>query len=233
LNTDEERTLFLESYSHTYLKEEIIAEQIIRKDRPFRLFLEVAAQSNGEVLNYSKIAHDIGVDSKTVRSYFEILEDTLVGFFLPAYHRSLRKQQSTSPKFYLFDTGVKRALDRALDIPLRHGTYAFGRAFEHFVILEMYRLNSYHRKNFRFYHLLTKDGAEIDLLIERPGKPLALVEIKSAEEVDSRHIRTLKRFAEELSEADAFCLSRDPQPRRIDSVQILPWDIGLKRLGLE
>jgi predicted AAA+ superfamily ATPase len=139
---------------------------------------------------------------------------------------------SLSPKFYLFDTGVKRALDRTLDIPLRPGTYAFGRAFEHFVILEMHRLNSYFRKNFRFYHLLTKDGAEIDLLIERPGKPLALVEIKSADEVSPRHIRTLERFAKEMSDVEAFCLSRDPQPRRVDSVQVLPWAVGLDKLGL-
>ena len=101
----------------TYLKEEIVAEQIVRRLDPFRHFLEVAAQSNGSIVNYANIARDVGADPKTVLSYFGILEDTLVGFLLPAFHRSIRKQQRSNPKFYYFDTGVKRSLDRTLGVP--------------------------------------------------------------------------------------------------------------------
>ena len=230
--SDEERALFLEAYCHTYLKEEILAEQLIRRERPFRLFLEVAAQSNGEILNYSNIASDIGVDSKTVKSYFQILEDTLVGFLVPGYHRSLRKQQTLSPKFYLFDTGVKRALAGALSLPLQPRTYDFGRAFEHFIVAEAHRLNSNLRRGFRFYHLLTKDRAEIDLVIERPGRPLALVEIKSAVDVGDRHLRTIQRFASELDDAEAFCLSREATARQVGKVRVLPWMDGLAEIGL-
>jgi predicted AAA+ superfamily ATPase len=111
------------------LKEEIWNEQIIRKLEPFSYFLEVAAQMNGRVLNFSKIGRDIGVDTKTVQSYFQILEDTLLGYFLPSFHRSVRKRQLTNPKFYFFDTGVKRALERSLTVPLLPQTYAFGEAF--------------------------------------------------------------------------------------------------------
>jgi predicted AAA+ superfamily ATPase len=108
---------------------EIWNEQIIRKLEPFSYFLEVAAQMNGRVLNFSKVGRDIGVDTKTVQSYFQILEDTLLGYFLPSFHRSVRKRQLANPKFYFFDTGVKRALERSLIVPLLPQTYAFGEAF--------------------------------------------------------------------------------------------------------
>ncbi|MFQ5628705.1 MAG: ATP-binding protein, partial [bacterium] len=117
---------YLEAFSRTYLKEEVWNEQIIRKLEPFSYFLEVAAQMNGKVLNFSKIARDIGVDTKTVQSYFQILEDTLLGFLVPPFHRSVRKRQLTNPKFYFFDAGVKRALERTLTVSLLPQTYAFG-----------------------------------------------------------------------------------------------------------
>ena len=231
LSSQEEKGLFLDAYCHTYLREEIIAEQLVRKVTPFRRFVEVAAQSNGDVINYSRIADDVGIDSKTVRSYFEILEDTLLGFLLPAYHRSIRKQQSSNPKFYLFDCGVQRSLARTLEIPLKAGTYEYGRSFEHFVVLEMFRLNSYQRKKFRFSYLRTKDGAEIDTILDRPGKPLALVEIKSATNVAQRHLTTLQRFATDIPNSEAFCLCQEPQPRKVGNIHILPWQRGLDMLG--
>jgi predicted AAA+ superfamily ATPase len=230
LKKQEEKSLFLEAYCHTYLKEEIRVEQLVRALNPFRLFLEIAAQMNGQVLNFSKIAEDIGVDSKTVKSYYHILEDTLVGFFLPAFHRSLRKQQITSPKFYLFDCGVKRALERNLDIPLREGTYEFGKAFEHFILTEIVRLNHYQRKNFRLSYFLSKDGVEIDLILDRPGKPLALVEIKSGKNVTPRQLSPLLRISKDIPGAEAICLCREESPRKVGKVAVLPWMEGLERL---
>ena len=141
LESAEDKRAYLRAYALTYLKEEIVAEQIIRRLDPFREFLEVAAQSNGAIVNYTNIARDVGADPKSVISYFSILEDTLVGYLLPAYHRSIRKQQSANPKFYYFDTGVKRSLQRTLDVPLRTGTYEYGKAFEHFVITQILHLS--------------------------------------------------------------------------------------------
>ena len=92
----------------------------------------------------------------------------------------MRKQQRLSPKFYLFDCGVKRALDLTLDIRLKEGTYEYGRAFEHFLIAEIYRLNSYLRKKYKLSYLQTKQGQEIDLVVERPDKKVFLLEIKAA-----------------------------------------------------
>lgn len=233
LSTPEEKREFLKAYTLTYLKEEIWSEQIVRKLEPFRRFLPIAAQANGEVLNFSNIAQDVGADTKTVQAYFEILSDTLVGFLLPAYHRSLRKQQRQNPKFYFFDIGVKRALDGTLVQAPVPNTYGFGKLFEHFVILEILRMNDYARKGYQPYYLRTKDQAEIDLILDRPGMPTALIEIKSSEKVDERDTRSLEIFLKTFKEAEGFCLSRDPYRKKIGNVLALPWQEGIEKLGLK
>lgn len=232
LDSDKEKAAYLRAYALTYLKEEITAEQIIRKLDPFREFLEIAAQSNGKIINYSKIANDVGVDTKTVISYFSILEETLIGFILPPFHKSIRKQQRSNPKFYFFDTGVKRSLERTLEVGLAGGTYAYGNAFEHFIIVEFIRLASYSRPDWRFSYLMTGAGTEIDLIIDRPGKPYAFIEIKSSEAVDERDTATLARFVRDFDKAEGFCISRDPLRKKIDGVLCLPWYDAPKELGL-
>ena len=220
---------FLRSYVQTYLKEEIVSEQIIRKLNPFRNFLQVAAQQNGQIISYSKISQDIGVDDKTVKNYFSILEDTLLGFFLPCYHKSVRKQQRQAPKFYFFDTGVKRALDKQLESPLAKNTYAYGNAFEHRVLLECFYLNEYLRKNFSFYYLRTKDHNEIDLIIERPGKTDILVEIKSAQQIQKRHTGRLSHFKKDWpTPCKAQIWSQEKTSKVIEKVECLFWKKALQ-----
>lgn len=228
----EEKRSFLQAYALTYLKEEVWGEQLVRRLDPFRRFLEIAAQCNGEIVNYTNIARDVGVDVKTVQSYFMILEDTLLGYFLEPYHTSVRKQQRQNPKFYWFDPGVKRALDRTLTQAVLPNTYGYGKAFEHWVILEAMRMNTYRQKDYRFSYLRSKDGAEIDLIVERPGAPVALIEIKSAEYVDERSTRSVERFAKDFPRAEVFCFSRDPSRKKIGDVVALPWNDGLHEIGL-
>ena len=232
LESAEEKRAYLRAYALTYLKEEIVAEQIIRRLDPFREFLEVAAQSNGAVVNYSNIARDVGADPKSVISYFSILEDTLVGFLLPAYHRSIRKQQSANPKFYYFDTGVRRSLQRTLDVPLRTGTYEYGKAFEHFVITQIVHLSRYRFPDWRLSYLRTGSGAEIDLVIERPGMPEALIEIKSSDRIDERNVRGLARFTGDFAQPLALCISMDPTRMRMGDVLCLHWRDALEELEL-
>jgi len=227
--TSDDKRMYLEAYGHTYLKEEIWNEQIVRKLEPFAHFLEVAAQCNGKILNFSKIGRDTGVDTKTVQSYYQILEDTLAGFILPAYHKSVRKRQTTAPKFYFFDTGIKRALDRTLSVELLPQTYAFGDAFEHFIILEIVRLSSYLQNDFRFSYLRTHEDAEVDLIVERPGKAPLLIEIKSSEQVDKAEIKSLERIAKDFGKCECICLSRDKVRRQSGNTLILPWQEGLKK----
>jgi predicted AAA+ superfamily ATPase len=232
LGDSKDKDQYLRAYALTYLKEEIVAEQLVRKLDPFRQFLEVAAQSNGKIVNFSKIAEDVGADTKTIQSYFSILEDTLVGILLPAYAGSIRKRQRSNPKFYFFDPGVKRALDRTLGVPIQEGTYAFGSAFEHFVILEAMRLSDYRANDWAFSYLRTKDDAECDLVIERPGLPTAIVEIKSTRRVRERDTAALQRFVPDFGACEAFCLTQDPHAKKIGDVECFPWQLGLEKLGL-
>jgi predicted AAA+ superfamily ATPase len=233
LESPEEKSDFLRSYALTYLKEEVWGEHLVRNLDPFRAFVEIAAQCNGELINYARIARDVGVDTKTVQSYFQILEDTLLAYTLEPYHRSVRKRQSQAPRFYLFDTGVCRALSRTLNVPLNPGTYAFGRAFEHFVVIEALRRNDYLRKDFRFSYLRTKDGAEVDLVIERPGQSTVFLEINSSLQVDPTDVRHIAAFARDLPGSEAICLSREPIPRIVSGVRVVPWDQGLDEIGLQ
>jgi predicted AAA+ superfamily ATPase len=228
----EDRADYLRAYSNTYLKEEIQAEQIVRKIPPFRAFLEVAAQSAGKIVNYSNIARDIDSDPVSVQSYFEILEDTLLGFQLKPFHESIRKRQRKNPKFFFFDLGVQRALSRMLTTQLVPKTSAFGNAFEQFLITEIHRLSSYRANDWAFFYLRTKDDAEVDLIIDRPGMPAAWIEIKSSDRIDESDVSSFQRLVRDARNAEAFCLSLDPVAKKIGSVQCLPWSTGLAELGL-
>ncbi len=219
---DEGKKDYLRAYAQTYLKEEIQQEGLIRDLPSFRRLLPIAATSNGELLSWSNFAQDVGVDAKTIRSYFEILEDTLIGFLLPAYSRSLRKRQKTHPKFYFFDPGVKRALSGQLNLELLPGTPEYGRAFEHFWILEIMRMAAYRKMDFSFSYFATHD-VEIDLVIERPGQALLFVEIKSAERVKDTEIRALNHLTLEIKNSRAICISRETERRKVDRVLVLPW----------
>jgi uncharacterized protein len=228
--TNEDKKRFLRAYTQTYLKEEILVEQLIRNLTPFRLFLPLAAQMNSQIINYSNIARDTGADPKTVQNYYQILVDTHIGFFLDPYHRSVRKVQKQSPKFYIFDTGVKRALQNMLNVQLQPQTSDFGDAFESWFICECMRLNHYQELDYQFYYLRTKDDVEVDLIIERPGKPQVLVEIKSSDRIDDRHIKSLLLFQKDFPDAELICVSRTVHKQVIERVQILPWKEALEYL---
>ncbi len=221
---------FLKSYALTYLKEEIQLEQFVRKIEPFRKFLDVAAQSNGEILNFARLAREAGIDQKSVERYFELLSDTLIGFYLEAYGTSVRKRQMKKPKFYFFDTGVCRALQNLLDVPPAPKTYGYGKCFEHYVILECIRLNDYYEKNFRFAYLRTKDGVEIDLVIERPGDSPVLVEIKSASTIDPADLHSLKGLRDSFKNPLCIVLCNEKDVRIKDGIHIYPWLEGLSRI---
>jgi predicted AAA+ superfamily ATPase len=230
LKNDEERMEFLQTYALTYLKEEIQLEQLVRNLDPFRRFLEVAAQSDGKVVNYLNIARDTGTDSKTVKSYYEILEDTLVGFYLESFHTSVRKRIKVSPKFYFFDLGVSRALSRQLTMKAAKSTSYYGELFERLVVLELYRQESYLNREYRLTFLQTEDHAEIDVVVERPGKPLALIEIKSTHQVREDMLRRLAHFQKDFPKASFYCFSNDPIEKKFGKISALPWRKGLSVL---
>lgn len=228
--SDDARRDFLRAYAHGYLREEIQAEQIVRNLDPFRRFLEVAAQGSGKVLNHALIARQVGGDPKTIQAWYQVLEDTLLGFHVDGFHSSVRKQLRQSPKFYLFDTGVVRALSRMLQVPPHPGTSYFGDLFENLVVAAAFARNAYEQADWRFSYLRTKAGLEIDLVLQRPGRPLALVEIKSTAEVRRDHAAALLSLLPDFPGADAFLLSQDPRPQRLGPVLALPWREGILAL---
>ncbi len=222
---------YLKTYVSSYLKEEIQAEQIVRKLKPFRLFLDVAAQMNAKIVNFSKIAQDVDADTKSVQNYFEILKETHLGILLSAHDFSFRKRQRKNPKFYYFDTGVARSLNRKLNLQLQRGTFEYGDLFEQFLILEVHRLNSYFSLDYQFSYLNTNNGLEIDLIIERPGLPMAFVEIKSADQINDGDITSLLSLKKDSPKSQYFCLSNDPNNRVQNGVNLLHWKKGLNELG--
>ncbi len=233
LTSRELKIEYLHSYVDTYLKEEIVAEQLIRQLPPFRRFLDVAAQMNTKILNYSSIGRDVGVTPDTIKEYFAILEETYIGVILPAYSRSIRKQQTQAPKFYFFDCGVPRAILRTNESALNESTSLYGDTFEQHVILEFIRLNSYFKKRAKFSYLRTKDGAEIDLIVELPNKDPILVEIKSARTIYPEDLGSFKTLAADMKHSGAYCLSRDSFEKEIGPITSMSWDKGiLKILGV-
>lgn len=215
---------YLNAYVGTYLQKEIQEERWVRNISPFRKFLAIAAQMNGKIVNKSQIAKEAGVDDVTVANYFEILEDTLIGFLLPSFHRSIRKAQRQAPKFYFIDPGMKRALDRTLSVSLEPQTSAFGEAFEHWVILEFRKNISYARLDWQLSYLRTKDNVEIDLIVERPGDSTLLVEIKSKTTVVERDAKALETLGHELeNNAEKWLLSNDPLEQSFGTTKAFHW----------
>lgn len=153
-----------------------------------------------------------------------------MGFHLEGFSASVRKQLSQSPKFYFFDTGVQRALADMLTVPPHPGMSYFGELFKHVVLQGIVARNSFEKLDDRFSYLLTKSGAEIDLVVTRPGRAPALVEIKSADEIRPEHLQSLTHFSADFPEADLYVLSRDPRERRFGRVQAFHWTQGLESI---
>ena len=155
------RLELLSAYISVYLKEEIQQEAVVRNIPGFVNFLEVAAQQSGQLLNFTAIARDTNLNTRTVQTYYQILEDTLIGIRLLAYKRSVRRRLSHAPKFYIFDLGVLNALERQLESD--PDVVRFGKLFEHFIVLETYRLARYLSPFNQVFFWRTKDGLEVDL----------------------------------------------------------------------
>ncbi|NBW98967.1 ATP-binding protein [bacterium] len=225
-NDPVEKRRILKAYTTTYLREEIAEEQLVRVLEPFHTFLPIAAQMNGNIVNYSAIAEDVRVSTSTIQTYFEILADTLIAIILPPYHAPIRKRQRTNPKIYFFDLGVLEALSSS---SLGPSTYSLGNRFEHFVFLEIYRLQSYQERDWKFSFLRTKDDAEIDLIIERPQESTLLIEIKSSTSTSFRQAANLNRFISDFKNAEAFLLSNDPLTKQFGKVRAMHWREWMKK----
>jgi predicted AAA+ superfamily ATPase len=216
----------IESYVGDYLKEEIAAEALTRNVPAFSRFLKIAALTNGELINYRNIASECGVSSPTVKEYFQILDDTLIGKQLPAYRKRAKRRIIGAPKFYFFDIGIVGYLTHRGKI--EKGSELFGRALEHFIYMEILAHSSYSELNYPITYWKTASGFEVDFIL---GNHELAIEVKSASMVGNRHLKGIRAFKEEYAARQYIVVSMDPKPRKTaDGIDILPWNIFLDRL---
>ena len=215
----------LSSYIGNYLRDEIVAEARIRNIGTFSRFLEAVAFSNGEMVNYTNIAADCGVSATTVKEYFQILDDTLLGRFLPSFQKKPKRKVILAPKFYLFDVGIANCLLKRDKI--EQGSEIFGKTFEHFIYQEIYAHSRYSDKEYSICYWRTTSHIEVDFIL---GDNEVAIEVKATNHADSRHLKGLLAFAEEYEVKKSILISNDPLPRLAGNILILPWKIFLERL---
>lgn len=208
----------LKAYGTIYIKEEVQAEALTRNVSAFQRFLSVAAQMNAETIEFASVARDSSVPMSTVKEYFSILDDTLLGDFLWPWNRSERKK--ARPKFYFFDCGVVRALQNRLFDPPTPQEKGF--LFETFFYNELKRMRDYHEKPYEL--TFWREGKhEIDIFVKGPRGPVMAFECKTSSETISDATRTA--FRKRFPDLPLFVVSlKDTHPRKLDNgVVVLPW----------
>lgn len=211
---------YLESYVDTYLREEIQAEALTRNIGGFARFLEVAGRQNGQVTNATGIARDAQVARQTVQGYFDVLVDTLLGFWLPAWKLKRATKLVAHPKFYFFDSGVARALSGRLPYPPT--TEELGTLFETYLLHELRAFLSYSALGYPPHFFRTHDGVEVDVLLETTRGFVAL-EFKSATEWRSAWSAGFRRLREELPQVRCVGVFLGERAQKGDGFEVLPY----------
>lgn len=214
----------LRSYVSDYLKEEIAFEAASKNLPAFAGFLRVAALTNGELINYTNIARETGISAKVVRNYFELLEDTLLGFRLAPWMRVKNRRLIRTDKFYFFDVGVANYLARRK--PLQ-GSAEFGKSFEHYILLELLNYRRYFDPDLDVTYWRTANGFEVDFIL---GDMQTAIEVKSGQRVHEGDVRGLKALEEEHKVRQKIVVCMERQPRKQSGIEILPWKVFLERL---
>ena len=217
----------LDAYVADYLKEEVAAEGLVRNLPTFSNFLDVAALSDGEIVNFSTIARECGVSSHTTKSHFQILEDTLLGRWLPAYRRRAKRRVIGSPKFYFVDVGVVNRLARRGE--LIAGSELYGKAFENWVFHELCAFMSYREVGGPLSYWRLASGIEVDFIV---GDMRVAIEAKSSARITTDHLKGLRRLAEDHQGVERrIVVCSEPRARRTkDAIDILPATTFVRRL---
>ncbi|HSV43592.1 MAG TPA: DUF4143 domain-containing protein, partial [Candidatus Bathyarchaeia archaeon] len=226
LQNKEDSQKSLKAYVQDYLREEVFAEGLTRNIPAFSRFFDAFGYSHGEITNYANIARDCGIDSKTVKEYYQILIDTLLAIRVePFKMRQSRQVITKAPKYYLFDVGVagcltKRRLEEDKGIE-------FGRAFEHFILMEIVAYRSYRNKDFNINFWRTKTGLEVDFVL---GAGEVAVEIKGTSRLDKKDLNGLDAFIQTHASKKSIVVCNEKEKRVCDKIMILPWEIFLDEL---
>ena len=221
----------LQAYVEIYLTEEIRNEGLVRNLRGFAQFLDVAGLTNGEMINAANIARDCGIDRVTVQSYYQILIDTLMGYYIYPYRKKIKRDLiASTPKFYLFDVGVANYLARQFPAALQ-GVVA-GKCFEHYILMELLAYIDIARKRIDITYWRTKTGLEVDFIV---GKAEVAIEVKISSQVHQQDLKGLMAFSEEHPKVKAIVVSNDKKPRQLIvneklTITIYPWADFLAQL---
>lgn len=215
----------LRAYTAMYLKEEVQNEALTRKIVHFSEFLDLIALSNGQEISYQSFAGDCGISANSVKNFIQVLEDTLVAFQLKAFTGTSKRKAISRSKLYLFDIGVTNSLANRGEIMA--GSELFGKAFEHFILLEVRAFLSYTRKNDKMYYWRSISQHEVDLIL---GNRWA-IEIEGTTSVQDKHFKGIRALKEEGKIRNFAVVSCDRHERVTkDDIAVLPWELFLKRL---
>lgn len=215
----------LNDYVALYLNEEIQAEGVTRKPPQFSRFLEVAALSNTQMLNFTNIASDVGVSRQAVTGWYQVLVDTLIGYELPSFTNGKKRKTYRMPKFYFFDLGVARALQN-VPVPTSIQT-EYGAFFEHYVFMELRSYLDYIQSKEVLSYWRTTSNFEVDFVL---GENVA-IETKTTKKADSKDYRGLKAFMEEGICDRYILVCCEERPRKLgNGIEVMPWKYFLQLL---
>jgi uncharacterized protein len=226
--TDVDKLDLLKAYVNIYIREEIQAEGIVRRIGAFSRFLDMAASQFGEIVNYSTVSRECQQAVMTVKTYYEILTDTLIGFRLEPWRKSARKRLSGHPKFYLFDNGVTNIINR-YDSEISD-PYLLGRLFEQFIVMETLKWIRQSQKMVNLYYWRTNSGAEVDLLTEHSGVLTGAYEIKWSRTIDASQLTGLRSFQQDYPDVPCHVVCNVDEPYRLGSVHVMNWKQFLNSL---
>lgn len=209
----------MRAYIDLYLKEEIVEESLVQNADEFVRFMEVAAIMDGEILNYENVASDCEVSANTVKAYYKILVDTLLGFEVPAYRKVIKRKLYKAPRFYYFDVGIANHLTKRYHLAPR--TPEYGHAFEHLIIQEIVAYLGYTNSDEELTYWHTYENLEVDAVI---GDARVAIEIKSKEHIDHDDKKGVTEFAKEHPDTRQIIVSRDRISRRSGDVDLFSFD---------
>lgn len=216
------------AYIGDYLKEEIAAEAIVRNLPVFSEFLRAAAFSDTEVVNFSNIARECGISSKTIKEYFQILEDTMIGKLIPAYRENPKRKMILAPKFYYRDIGIVNSLLKRENIQFK--SELFGKAFENWVYHELCCYNSYRRRFLNIsYWRLASGAAEVDFIINAMD---CAIEVKGTDKIKKDELKGLRELIKDQPSVKRRMIVSLVDASRLtdDGIEILSYQDFIKLL---
>ncbi|MBE8222217.1 MAG: ATP-binding protein [Bdellovibrionales bacterium] len=220
---------FLKTYTGVYLKEEIMQESLVRNIGNFNQFLELAAQLNGSQINYRNISKKIGVSDNTVKSHYEILEDTLIVSKIPAWTNSVKKQLQKAAKYYFFDNGVINSLTGELKTELKPSSFRYGLLFENLVVNEIIKINSLLGHDYKIFHYKSNHELEIDIILQKnlQSNPIA-IEIKSSTSPTAQEVKNILSIRQDYPKARCIVICNTPNNYIENEIEFLSFPSGIK-----